>query len=167
MSCDAGGMHQTTRQVRGRPFPKGHPGLGRKRGIPNRTTTGAKEIILALLQRNEPEAQIQLDKLKKRSPREWLKVYLRCAGLLVPRVRDDGNSPLVSINLAAPISNADDAARIYSEIIGRPDADLTGLRFAGPQLPNPNAVETQRAQPLGRDLPAALERYERLDGDAQ
>jgi hypothetical protein len=40
--------------------------------------------------------------------------------------------PLLNIVLGADslISNASDAARIYQEILGRPDVDLAGLRFA-------------------------------------
>jgi hypothetical protein len=128
-SCNAGRVVKQTSSKR--VVGTGQPGPGRKRGVPNRVTTSARAIVVDLLQANAAEAQRQLDKLR-RTPRLWVTAYTRLAALVVPRVhRDDGNTPLVNINFGSrPVTSADEAAAIYAEVIGRPDIDLSGLRFA-------------------------------------
>ena len=40
-------------------------------------------------------------------------------------------APVLTVSVgSAPVTSADEAARIYATIVGRPDVDLTGVRFA-------------------------------------
>jgi hypothetical protein len=107
-------------------------------GNPNGRPTVAAEVR-ELARQHGPEA---IEKLvfwmRSSDPQSSItaaKILLdRGYGKAAQPITAPNGAPLVNINLGAPITTAEDAARVYAELCRDPSLDITGLKFAGPAL---------------------------------
>jgi hypothetical protein len=107
--------------------------------------TGRRPVapdVVELAQQYSPECILTAVRIMRsaKDPR----VKLAAAELLLNRAHGraaqmltgPNGQPLVNIVIeqGRTITTAEEAARVYQEIIGRPDLDFSGLKFAAPEL---------------------------------
>lgn len=61
-------------------------GKGRVKGVPNKTTATTRQMLVALIDKNLPNAQKWLDAAAKRSPAMALKIFTELCSYAVPRL---------------------------------------------------------------------------------
>lgn len=107
-------------------------GKGRDKGVPNKITVAVKQAIMSTFDGLGGVEGFTAWARKNRT--EFYKIFAR----LIPT--ETPSSPLVSINIPVgqPITDANEAARVYAEIMRDPSIDLSGITFASPAaLPSP------------------------------
>jgi hypothetical protein len=71
-------------------------------------------------------------------------------GKAVQPISSPNGAPLISLNFGAPITTAEEAARVYAELCRDPSLDASGLKFSAPEPAlieqNPNTKDIQNAR---------------------
>jgi hypothetical protein len=112
-------------------------GRGRVRGVPNRTTATVREVLTRFVEHNAAGAQALYDRVSKRNPGKALEIFARVAEFVLPRLQRT-ELRLPSAPLPAEITDANEAASIYTQIMGDPSLDATDIEFA---IPAPAQIE--------------------------
>ena len=123
-------------------FKKGES-KGRPLGVTNRMTRAAKEAFEYAF-----DAMGGAEKLAawgKRHPTDFYRLYAR----LIPtdvRLPNGGSLVNITLNNGNPIKDANEAARVYAEIIGNSHVDLSSITYEpAPSMPDPSIVAEQPA----------------------
>jgi hypothetical protein len=108
---------------------------GRRRGVPNKVTAGAREIFSAFLDHNAPKAQAWLDRVAVKNPGKALELLAKIAEFCLPKLQRTeltgaNGAPLA--RLAAPITDAAEASRVYAQLMSGTEIDIGSVRFEAP-----------------------------------
>jgi hypothetical protein len=109
-------------------------GMGRKKGVPNKTTRTVREMMAALVENNLAGAQALYDKVSKKNPVKALEILARFAEFVLPKLnRTELQLPTTPIS-SAPIT-PEDASRVYAQLMHDTSIDLSAISFvsAAPQ----------------------------------
>jgi hypothetical protein len=110
-------------------------GMGRRRGVRNRSSGTVREIFAAFVQHNAQQAQELFDRVAKKNPAMALSLLAKLAEFVLPRLsRAEVTLPpdLLPRLSGDPIRDAQSAASAYLLVIGQPMADLDALVFEPP-----------------------------------
>lgn len=125
-------------------------GKGRDLGVKNKIPAALREVVAKFVENNAAQAQALFDRVAKTNPAKALELLARFAEFVLPRQREiTGSLASVHVNVDAPITSADEAARVYREILGDPSFDLSAIRFESPALlPPPQEPQEPRARAI-------------------
>src|ERR1700722_15635331 len=107
-------------------------GMGRRRGVRNRSSGSVREIFASFVQNNAAQAQELFDRVAKKNPAMALSLLAKLAEFVLPRLsRAELTLPpeLLPKLSGDPIRDAQSAASAYLLVIGQPMADLDALIF--------------------------------------
>ena len=110
-------------------------GMGRRRGVRNRSSGSVREIFASFVQNNAAQAQELFDRVAKKNPAMALSLLAKLAEFVLPRLsRAELTLPpeLLPKLSGDPIRDAQSAASAYLLVIGQPMADLDALIFEPP-----------------------------------
>jgi hypothetical protein len=132
-------------------------GMGRKKGVPNRTPAALREVVAQFVENNAAGAQALYNRVASKNPAKALELLARFAEFVLPKQREiTGTLASIHINADVPITDAAEAARVYQQMMGDPSIDITGLTFASPE-PSPVAalepIEVPARRALAVDVP--------------
>jgi hypothetical protein len=125
-------------------------GMGRRRGVLNRTTVDVRKVLTLFVEHNATKAQALFDRVARKNPAKALELFARLAEFVLPRLsRAEVTLPpamLPALN-GDPIRDAQSAANAYLLVIGQPMADLSALTFEPPVMA-PLPVQEGAQQPV-------------------
>jgi hypothetical protein len=100
----------------------------------------AIERLVLWMRSTDPQASIMAAKI----------ILDRGFGKPAQPLTTPNGAPLVSLNFGAPITTAEEAARVYAELCRDPGLDVSGLKFSAPEPAlieqNPNTKDIQNAK---------------------
>jgi hypothetical protein len=128
-------------------------GIGRKPGTRNQITLSMRDMMQDFCILNLAHAQELYDRLAKREPGKALQILTNLCDFVLPRlarteVVSDGNALISSV----PITDPQQAASVYSAILGNSKIDLNLVVFQAP----PHQGQGQVNAPLLIEAPGPL-----------
>jgi hypothetical protein len=131
-------------------------GRGRVRGVPNKTTGTVREILAAFVEKNALSAQADYDRVRARNPAKALEIFARIAEFVLPRLQRT-ELRLPSAPLPNEVTDPNEAASVYRQIMGDPTLDATDVQFA---VPAPRQIEQEpipeHPLPVEQDVPVPM-----------
>ena len=119
-------------------------GMGRRRGVLNRTTIDVRKVLTLFIEHNSTKAQALFDRVARKNPAKALELFARLAEFVLPRLsRAEVTLPpaMLPILNGDPIRDAQSAANAYLLVIGNPSINMDALTFEPPTAPLPIAAE--------------------------